>query len=214
MRRLVVAIDGPAGAGKGTLAKKLAAALEIPYLDTGLLYRAVARLTLDHGADPEKEGSQYIRLLSEKELRRSDLRTQEVDEAASLVARDPAVRQGLLDYQRAFVQKHGGILDGRDIGTVILPEADVKFFITADSRIRADRRFRQRAGRAPEKQELDVEIKRIEARDKGDSQRKTAPLRKAQDAFEISSDALSIEEMLEVALQYARQAEKFFLKLS
>ncbi|QCE35009.1 (d)CMP kinase [Acetobacteraceae bacterium] len=202
---LKIAIDGPAGAGKGTLAKKLASALSLPYLDTGLLYRAVARLALDDGANPEKEGSYYIEALSQESFKRTDLRTAEVDEAASLVAKDPLVRQGLVAYQRTFVEKNGGVLDGRDIGTVILPEADVKFFITADSNIRAFRRFLQREGRRPSETELIRETQRIEARDQGDSQRKTAPLQKAEDAIEISSNTLSAEEMLVLALEHIKR---------
>ncbi|QCE33378.1 (d)CMP kinase [Acetobacteraceae bacterium] len=205
MRRPIIAIDGPAGAGKGTLAKKLAEVLALPYLDTGLLYRAVARLTLDHEANPENEGRKYISHLSAEAFQRSDLRTAEVDEAASLVARDPLVREGLVAYQRAFVEENGGILDGRDIGTVILPNADVKFFITADSSIRGFRRFLQREGREPSALELEKEIQRIEQRDQSDSQRKTAPLAKAKEAIEISSNFLSVTEMLEIALEHVKR---------
>ncbi len=124
--RLVVAVDGPAAAGKGTLARALAAALGLPYLDTGLLYRAVGRRMLDAGLAPSGDAGPQARALLPEDLDRSDLRTPEVDRAASQVAAQPAVRAALLAFQRGFGAARGAVLDGRDIGTVIFPDAPVK----------------------------------------------------------------------------------------
>src|ERR1700712_3667234 len=144
--RLIIAVDGPAASGKGTLARSLAAALGLPYLDTGLLYRAVARRMLDAGLDPADDAGPVARDLKPGDLARDNLRTPDVDRAASQVAGQAAVRAALLDFQRQFGAGQGAVLDGRDIGTVIFPDAQVKLFLTASIPRRAERRWRQFGG--------------------------------------------------------------------
>ena len=200
--RLVVAVDGPAAAGKGTLARALAAALELPYLDTGLLYRAVGRRMLDAGASPAEDAAAQARALLPADLARGDLRTPEVDRAASLVASQPAVRAALLAFQRGFGQARGAVLDGRDIGTVIFPDAPVKLFVTAGLRARAERRWRQLHGDArPGSASIEAVAAELEARDRADAARAVAPLRPAVDAVEIASDGLDADAVLREALR-------------
>ncbi len=139
----IIAIDGPAAAGKGTLARRLAATLGLPYLDTGLLYRAVGRRVLDTGGDPADPSAAEAaaRALLPADLERRDLRGPIADAAAAAVAAIPAVRAALLDFQRSFGEERGAVLDGRDIGTVIFPDAAVKLFVTASLAERAHRRW-------------------------------------------------------------------------
>src|SRR4051794_40718166 len=139
----IIAIDGPAAAGKGTLARRLATVLGLPYLDTGLLYRAVGRLVLDGGGDPgEAAAAEHAaRRLRPEDLARGDLRGPEADAAAAAVASVPGVRAALLAFQREFAMQSGGVLDGRDIGTVIFPDAPAKLFVTASLAERARRRW-------------------------------------------------------------------------
>ena len=139
----VIAIDGPAAAGKGTLARRLAEVLGLPYLDTGLLYRAVGRRVLDAGADPADPAAAAAAAaaLQPDDVRRGDLRGPAADAAAAAVASLPAVRAALLDFQRGFAVARGAVLDGRDIGTVIFPDAPVKLFVTASLAARARRRW-------------------------------------------------------------------------
>ncbi|RFD20771.1 (d)CMP kinase [Komagataeibacter melaceti] len=204
-RRLVIAVDGPAAAGKGTLAKRLAAALDLPYLDTGLLYRATGRRMIDAGLDPEHAPAEtFAATVGLEDLRRTDLRVPEVDRAASLVAAQPAVRRALVDLQRRFAGVHGAVLDGRDIGTVIFPDASVKLFITASPRTRAERRWEQLATDpgVPDREEQISRVEReIVARDAADSSRSVAPLRVAPDAVRIETDSLSADEVLAEALR-------------
>ncbi len=204
--RLVVAVDGPAAAGKGTLARALAAALGLPYLDTGLLYRAVGRRMLDAGLAPSGDAGPQARALLPEDLARSDLRTPEVDRAASQVAAQPGVRAALLAFQRGFGAAHGAVLDGRDIGTVIFPEAPVKLFVTASTRARAERRWRQLHGDAavtPAERAAAIAAvtAELEARDAADSQRQAAPLRPAPDAVEIDSDRMDAAAVLQEAMR-------------
>ena len=205
-RPLVIAVDGPAAAGKGTLAKALASRLSLPYLDTGLLYRAVARRMIDAGLDPAGDASAQAEALEQEDLRRSDLRVPEIDRGASLVASQPAVREALLERQRVFAAQTGAVVDGRDIGTVVFPDADVKFFITASPRARALRRHRQVHGDAViTEAELDAAIAEIIARDSRDSSRDTAPLVQAANALLIETDELSAEQVLEKAHEEIRR---------
>src|ERR1700742_1986573 len=141
----IIAGDGPAAAGKGTLARRLAAHFGLPYLDTGLLYRAVGRLVLDQSADPADAAvaAAAARALRPCDLERKDLRGPEADEAASRVAAVPAVRAALLDFRRGFGADHGAVLDGRDIGTVIFPDGAAKLFVTASVEERGRRRWRE-----------------------------------------------------------------------
>lgn len=204
----VIAVDGPAAAGKGTLARKLAEALDLPYLDTGLLYRAVARLVLDAGANPTDPAESFAHALVAEDTRRPDLRSPEVTQAASQVAAQPAVRAALVETQRRFAAARGGVLDGRDIGTAIFPNADVKLFITASPATRALRRFLQTGGdsTAPDAQEkLRVMEEALVARDAADAGRDTAPLCIAADAHVIETDTSDAQTVLAEALRITRQ---------
>ena len=195
--RLIIAVDGPAAAGKGTLARGLAEALDLPYLDTGLLYRAVARRMLDAGRDPQTDAEAAARALAASDLRRADLRTPEVDRAASQVAGQPGVRAALLDFQRRFGHARGAVLDGRDIGTVVFPDAEVKFFLTASLARRAERRWRQQGGGSDALARIGRELA---ARDAADAARAAAPLRAAADAIAIDTDRLDAPAVLAEAL--------------
>lgn len=201
-RPLVIAVDGPAAAGKGTLAKALAAKLGLPYLDTGLLYRAVARRMVNAGLDPAGDASAEAQALQQADLARTNLRVPEIDRGASLVAAQPDVRAALLERQRVFASETGAVVDGRDIGTVVFPDADVKFFITASPRTRALRRHRQVQGETPlEGAALEAAVAELMARDERDSSRETAPLVQAPDAVLIETDTLSAAEVLDKACE-------------
>ena len=199
----------PAAAGKGTLARALADALGLPYLDTGLLYRAVGRRMLDAGLDPAGDAGPIAQALQPADLQRDDLRVPDVDRAASLVAAQPAVRAALLAFQRGFGAEQGAVLDGRDIGTVIFPDAPVKLFVTASTRARAERRWRQLDGAAATPAEQEAAIAAVqaelEARDAADAARQAAPLRAAPDAIHIDSDRLDAQAVLQEALRIVRQ---------
>lgn len=194
--RLVLAIDGPAASGKGTLAKRLAVHFGLPHLDTGLLYRATARHLLDRGqsladvaAATAAAGS-----LDPQSVDEDRLRGAEMGEAASVVAALPPVREALVAVQRRFAgQPQGAVLDGRDIGTVICPEATVKLFVTATPEVRAARRHRELAQKpdAPDFETVLADIRRRDARDSG---RASAPLLAAPDAVVLDTSDLSIEE--------------------
>ncbi len=199
----VIAIDGPAASGKGTLAKRIAAALGLPYLDTGLLYRATARRMLDEGGAGEAAAALAARAVTAADLGRSDLRTPDVDAAASLVASYPAVRAALLDTQRHVARAGGAVLDGRDIGTVVFPDADAKLFVTADPAERARRRLLQR-GEAATSEAAHAERAALEARDRADAGRATAPLVQAPDAVLLDTTALDADAALERALAMIR----------
>ena len=185
--QFTVAIDGPAAAGKGTISRAVAEHFGFAHLDTGLLYRAVGM----KGGDPVAAA----RALSEADLARPDLRSLEAGEAASTVAVLPEVRAALLEFQRAFARREGGaVLDGRDIGTVICPGAEVKLFVTASPEIRAERRWRE-AG-AGEYADVLAQVRARDARDMG---RADAPLRPAEDAIPLDTSALSIEDAIAAA---------------
>ncbi len=194
MTALVIAIDGPAAAGKGTLARRIAAHLGLPYLDTGLLYRAVGRRVLDRGADPrDAEVAEAEALaLAPADLDRPDLRGPAADAAASAVAAIPAVRAALLEFQRSFGRARGAVLDGRDIGTVVFPDAAVKLFVTASPEERARRRFLELRGRgiAADRDQVLAEIR---DRDAQDANRPVAPLKPAADAIVIDTTRLDAD---------------------
>jgi cytidylate kinase len=193
----VIAIDGPAAAGKGTIGLKLAQIFDFSYLDTGLLYRAVALKALETGVLPEIIATN----LDEVDLLKSNLRDLNVAKEASRIAVVPEVRLALMNFQKDFSKKTGGaILDGRDIGTVICPKADVKFFISADSSVRAERRFNELHARGV-KTNIKLVYEEILARDRMDSNRDVSPMVKAEDAFLIDTSNLSIIEAITIAKQ-------------
>jgi cytidylate kinase len=203
----IVAIDGPAAAGKGTLARRLAAFLKLPYLDTGLLYRAVARRLLDAGQSPNDPAHAIAQAeqLTPEDLARGDLRTPEVDRCAPLVAAIPGVRAALLAFQRGFGATQGAVLDGRDIGTIIFPHADAKFFVTASVDARAQRRWLELQQRG-----LDVAFGAVKddmaARDAADASRAAAPLRAAADAVMLDTTALDADAAFAEAVGVLRKA--------
>lgn len=188
-----VAIDGPAAAGKGTIARAVAAQFGMAHLDTGLLYRAVAA----KGGDPVAAAQS----LSPADLARDDLRSMAAGQAASVVASLPEVRAALIEYQRKFARRQGGaVLDGRDIGTVICPEAEVKLFVTASPDVRAHRRWLELGG-----DEAQV-LAEVIARDARDMGREDAPLTVAADAFVIDTTAHSSQAAIELAVSKVQAA--------
>jgi len=199
---MIIAVDGPTASGKGTIAKALAAHFALPHLDTGLLYRAVGRQVALNGGDPDNADDAlaactFPATLLEDEI----LRSEEVGGFASRVSVHPAVRRALYDRQRAFALQPGGaVLDGRDIGTVIAPEAEVKLFITASTSERARRRWLEMTGRG-----IDVALTEIEhdiaARDERDTRRNDAPLRAAQDALVLDTTTLDRAEAIRAAIE-------------
>ncbi|MCP5355338.1 MAG: (d)CMP kinase [Rhodobacteraceae bacterium] len=181
-----VAIDGPAAAGKGTISRAVAAHFGFAHLDTGLLYRAVGA----KGGDPVRAAQ----TLSDADLARPDLRTLAAGQAASRVATIPEVRAALVAFQRAFARREGGaVLDGRDIGTVICPEAEVKLYVTASAQVRAHRRWLEVGG-----DEAQVLAEVIE-RDKRDAERAVAPLKPAPDALVLDTSEMTVEEAVDAA---------------
>ncbi len=198
----VIAIDGPAAAGKGTLARRIAETLGLPYLDTGLLYRAVGRLVLDAGGDPgdPRAAEAAARALRPGDLERGDLRGPVADAAAAAVAAIPAVRAALLDFQRGFATERGAVLDGRDIGTVIFPDAPVKLYVTASLAERARRRWRelQVKGVAADLPTVEAEMLARDTRD--------APnMRRAADAFGLDTTSLDADAAFALALTEVRR---------
>jgi CMP/dCMP kinase len=197
-----VAIDGPAAAGKGTIAKAVAAHFRFAHLDTGLLYRAVGAKTLD-GADPV----QAARNLDPVDLENARLRTPDVAQAASRVAVLPDVRAALTEFQRGFARRPGGaVLDGRDIGTVICPEAEVKLFVTASAEVRARRRYEELIDKGHDVT-LDAVLADVQSRDARDSDRATAPLIPADGAVVLDTSEMSIDDAVATAIA-AVQATK------
>lgn len=200
--QFTVAIDGPAAAGKGTISKGLAAKFGFAHLDTGLLYRAVGRRTLE--GTPEEIAASTLRL---RDIARTDLRTPEVSDAASKVAANAQVRAALVAFQREFATREGGaVLDGRDIGTVICPDADVKLFVTATPEVRAHRRWLELTKAGHDVAEADV-LADVTERDARDSDRADAPMRAADDAIMLDTSTLGIDAALEQAAALVRQRQ-------
>jgi cytidylate kinase len=192
-----IAIDGPAASGKGTISRRVADAFGFAHLDTGLLYRAVGRRVLAGDA-----AEMAARALTPGDLNDdAALRTAEVAQAASRVAAVPDVRAALVDFQRAFARRAGGaVLDGRDIGTVICPEAEVKLFVTASDEVRAERRFLELAAKGQDVTRAGV-LDDLRARDARDSARTSAPLKTAEDAVVLDTTDMSIEEAVAEAVK-------------
>lgn len=200
---MIIAIDGPAASGKGTLARRLAAHLGLGYLDTGLLYRAVARdVLVRHGSlEDEPFAARIARTLDAASLDDAGLRLPGVGDAASVVAKHRSVRAALLDFQRQFAaQEPGAVLDGRDIGTVVCPDAPVKIFVTADLEVRARRRYEEMRGRGePVTYERVLEV--ITRRDERDAARADSPMKPADDAVVLDTTHMGVEEAMAAALE-------------
>ncbi len=206
-----VAIDGPAGAGKSTIARLLSKELSFIYVDTGAMYRAIAYYYLRNGIDVSDEEKvigkldeirvniEYdegvLQVILNGENVSGFIRTQEVGFATSTISKIPAVREKLLDLQRELAEKNNVVMDGRDIGTCVVPDAPVKIFLTASTLTRAERRWKELKERGIEADLSTIE-EEIKARDEQDMNRKTAPLRQAEDAVLLDSSDMSIEEVV------------------
>jgi cytidylate kinase len=199
---MIIAVDGPAASGKGTIARALARQYNLPHLDTGLLYRAVAATVLREGLDPAKEADAVAACgFDDSLLADSFLRTDDVGQVASIVSAHPLVRAALLARQKRFAQQPGGaLLDGRDIGTVIAPDAEVKLFVKATPMIRAQRRHLELRKNGINVS-LDKVLADIRARDERDSKRSEAPLVQAVDAVTLDTSFLSIDAAVQRAIE-------------
>lgn len=213
----IITVDGPSGAGKGTLSAMLAESYQWHFLDSGAIYRVLAVAALHHGLSLDDQDAlvplatgldvafethdSNTRIILEGEDVTDDIRTEEVGSAASQVAALPAVREALLRRQRGFAQMPGLVADGRDMGTVVFQQADAKIFLTASAEARAQRRYEQLKDKG-----YDVKLSRllkdIQVRDERDANRTSAPLRPASDALEIDSTDLSINQVFEKAKQF------------
>ena len=216
---MIIAIDGPAGAGKSTIARRLAEELGFQLIDTGAMFRTVAYHSVQAGIDLEDgaavselarglvfafrlENAHNVVYCNEHALS-DEIRSAEVSRAASVVSAHPAVRQVLLEQQREVGRKHSSVLEGRDIGTVVFPDAELKVFLTASPVIRAQRRVEQMREQG-EDADYDQVLADIIERDRRDSEREIAPLRRASDAHEIDSTAASVEVIVDEILEVAR----------
>ena len=206
---MIIAVDGPTASGKGTIAKALAERFGLPHLDTGLLYRAVGRQVALNGGDPDNPADALTACNFRDELLEDPiLRSEEVGGLASRVSVHPQVRQALFERQRAFATQPGGaVLDGRDIGTVIAPNAKVKLFVTASVEVRAMRRFIEMRDR-----DIEVTLEEIEAdlaeRDERDRNRKDAPLVAADDAILLDTSEMERDEAISSAVELVWQAKR------
>ena len=225
MRPPVITLDGPAGSGKSTTAREVARRLGYRHLDSGALYRALtfallsAKIPKDEWVNLPREaldrfpillrpnGPRFDVLLGERVLE-AELRTPEVTALVSPLSALPAVRDWLLEAQREAGKEGGLVADGRDMGTVVFPDAEVKIFLTADLRERAARRFLERESRQPSAGELRLEAEKIEARDKRDSSRAHAPLRRASGAIEVDTSFLTFEDQVEVIIGHVKTLTK------
>ncbi len=224
MKTISIAIDGPAGAGKSTIARRLAQELGCRYVDTGAIYRTVAYFLSLLGISPrdsdgvrryideltvaieyDGQGAQHM-LMNGMDVT-SEIRTQEIGQKASLVSANPAVREMLLDMQRETARKYNVVMDGRDIGTVVLPQADVKFFLTASPEVRAERRCKELLEKG-QKAEYHEVLQEIRKRDDQDTHRAIAPLKQAPDAVRVDSSDMTIEEVLETMKRVVRKKGK------
>jgi cytidylate kinase len=203
---MIIAVDGPAASGKGTIARALAAHFGLPHMDTGLLYRATAYNLLEMGGDPESEfAAARATDISQIDFNDGELKSETVGGIASRISTYPLVREALLERQRRFAGQAGGaVLDGRDIGTVIAPEARVKLFVTATAEIRARRRFDELKARGLDVHFTDV-LADIRARDERDSSRAAAPLVQAPDAILLDTSDMDVDGAIAAALAAVRE---------
>ncbi len=205
---MIIAIDGPAASGKGTLGKRLAAHYGLPHLDTGLIYRAVGKALLDagHSLEDREAAIAAARALDPSRFDEIALKSDAVGNAASVIAVIPEVRSALLSFQRAFAaQKPGAVLDGRDIGTVIAPEAEVKIFVTASAEERARRRCTELQGRGENPEQAAI-LRDILQRDERDASRAVAPFRPAPDAHLLDTTHLDIDAAIRAAVDIVEAA--------
>jgi cytidylate kinase len=205
---MIIAIDGPAASGKGTIAKRVASVYGLHHLDTGLIYRAVAKAMLDAGYPPDDaaRATAAAIALDPTQFNENALKLQAITEAASIVAAIPQVRQALMNYQREFATKPpGSVLDGRDIGTVIAPGADVKLFVVASPEVRAARRVLELRARGEHAEEGEV-LADLLRRDERDSRRTAAPLKPADDAHLLDTTHLGIDAAFRAAVDIIEAA--------
>jgi cytidylate kinase len=208
---MIIAVDGPAAAGKGTLSRRLASEFLLAYLDTGLLYRMVAAKLISRGADPCDENAAFevARSIGKQMLPESQLRTQDVGAVASIIATQEKVRSVLLKYQREFAEDppgyvRGAVLDGRDIGSVVFPEADVKIFVTASQEARGERRYRELLARGVASIRAQV-LQEIRERDERDCCRQLSPLIPTEGAFLLDTTLMSADSAFEAARLFVGQ---------
>ncbi|HAQ34645.1 MAG: cytidylate kinase [Maricaulis sp.] len=207
---MIIAVDGTLASGKGTIARALAEAFGLAHLDTGALYRAAAVALIDAGGDPAdaNAAASAARSLDPASIDETRIRTAEAGAAASVIAAHGAVRQALFDLQRSFAARPGGaVLDGRDIGTVICPDADVKIFVDADPALRAERRWRELVAGGADVT-LDAIAAQLAERDTRDAAREDAPMRAAQDSILLDTSRLSIDAAVSAAIAIVHDKTK------
>lgn len=216
MGAFIIAVDGPAAAGKGTLARRLAVEFRLAHLDTGALYRATARDAMAAGVDPADAAAAagIAAKLDPASLADPALRDEKVGRVASIVSAHPAVRAALLDYQRNFAyhppnDAEGAVLDGRDVGTVVCPQATVKLFVTASLEARAGRRLRELEA-AGEPADAAVVLADLQARDERDSKRAASPMKPATDAVVLDTSGLDADEAFGAAVSIVRARTRSF----
>lgn len=205
---IIIAIDGPAASGKGTIAKKLSEYFGLPYLDSGLLYRIVASEVIKHNIDPTKKKLviDHVNKINFDRIDTGSLRNDNVSHVASIIAQYKEIRDVLLRYQRSFAL-NGVVMDGRDIGTVIFPNADYKFYITATLEERTNRRFLELLKQSSELNRNIVKND-IKNRDQRDIMRKIAPLAKADDAIEVDTTFMKIDDVIDFIVKYIHKDKK------
>lgn len=205
---MIIAIDGPSSSGKGTIAKKIAEHFQLPYLNTGALYRKLAFDSIKNNFDLENDEDLIINLIPKmdlSDLEAKEIHNEEIGKSASIIAKNQKIRSALLNLQKEFCQNDkGAVLDGRDIGTVICPNADYKFFITASLQARTDRRYLQLLKNYPDIKKADI-FQQLQERDLRDQNRQSAPLIAADDAVTIDTSNLTIEQVFNKILGYIHE---------